>query len=60
MLKHTKIIQRLAALLIVNIVLIGLLGYFGYFGRASIREGLRTFYEDRTVALAQVRGVTNG
>jgi methyl-accepting chemotaxis protein len=60
MLKHTKIIQRLAALLVVNIALIGLLGYFGYFGMASIREGLRTVYEDRTVALGQIRGVTNG
>ncbi len=54
MLKHSKIIQRLAALLLVNIVLMGGLGGLGYFGMASIREGLRSVYEDRTVALGQI------
>ena len=54
MLKHSKIIQRLAALLLINIVLMGALGGLGFFGMSSIREGLRTVYEDRTVALGQI------
>ncbi|HEY4164554.1 MAG TPA: methyl-accepting chemotaxis protein [Dongiaceae bacterium] len=57
MLKHTKIIQRLAALLVFNIVLMGLLGCLGYFGMSSIRDGLRTVYEDRTIALNQIQEV---
>src|SRR4051812_29291733 len=57
MLKNTKIIQRLAALLLVNIALMALVGALGYFGMASIREGLRTVYEDRTIALEQVDNI---
>jgi methyl-accepting chemotaxis protein len=57
MLQHSKIIQRLGALLVVNIVLMTILGLLGYFGMASIREGLRTVYEDRTIALDQVDNV---
>ena len=55
MLKHTRIIQRLGALLAINIALMIVLGTVGYFGMSSIREGLRTVYEDRTVALGQVK-----
>ncbi|MBL9035953.1 MAG: MCP four helix bundle domain-containing protein [Rhodospirillaceae bacterium] len=54
MLKHSKIIQRLAALLLINIVLMGALGALGFFGMSSIREGLRTVYEDRTVPMGQI------
>jgi methyl-accepting chemotaxis protein len=57
MLKHSKIIQRLAALLIVNILLMTVLAVIGYLGMASIREGLRTVYEDRTIALDQVDNI---
>jgi methyl-accepting chemotaxis protein len=55
MLKHTRIIQRLGALLLINIALMIALGGVGYLGMSSIREGLRTVYEDRTVALGQVK-----
>src|SRR5690348_15463777 len=55
MLKHTRIIQRLGALLLFNIALMVALGSIGYLGMSSIREGLRTVYEDRTVALGQVK-----
>jgi methyl-accepting chemotaxis protein len=54
MLKNTKIIVRLTMLLLVNVVLMVALGGIGYFGMASIREHLRTVYEDRTIALDQV------
>ncbi|HNB29050.1 MAG TPA: MCP four helix bundle domain-containing protein, partial [Alphaproteobacteria bacterium] len=54
MLKHSKIIQRLAALLLINIVLMGGLGGLGYLGMSSIREGLRSVYEDRTVPMGQI------
>ncbi len=58
MLKHSKIIQRLTALLLINIVLMGALGALGFFGMSSIREGLRTVYEDRTVPMGQILTVT--
>ena len=54
MLKHSKIIQRLVALLLINIALMGALGALGFFGMSSIREGLRTVYEDRTVPMGQI------
>jgi methyl-accepting chemotaxis protein len=57
MLKHTKIIQRLSGLLVINLSLMVVLSVVGYFGMSSIREGLRTVYEDRTVALDQVDNV---
>jgi methyl-accepting chemotaxis protein len=55
MLKHTKIFLRLAMLLVINVALMVALGGIGYFGMSSIREGLRTVYEDRTVTLGQLR-----
>lgn len=55
MLKNTKIISRLAMLLLVNVALMVALGGIGYLGMSSIREGLRTVYEDRTIALGQLR-----
>ena len=55
MLKHTKIFLRLAMLLLINVTLMVALGGIGYFGMSSIREGLRTVYEDRTVTLGQLR-----
>ena len=54
MLKHTKIFLRLAMLLLINVALMVALGGIGYFGMSSIREGLRTVYEDRTVTLGQL------
>ena len=57
MLKNTKIISRLAMLLLVNVTLMVALGGIGYLGMSSIREGLRTVYEDRTVALGQLRTI---
>jgi methyl-accepting chemotaxis protein len=54
MLKHSKIIHRLAALVLINIILMAALGALGIFGMSSIREGLRTVYEDRTVPMGQI------
>jgi methyl-accepting chemotaxis protein len=54
MLKNTKIMTRLTMLLLVNVLLMVALGAVGYFGMAAIREGLRTVYEDRTIALDQI------
>lgn len=60
MLKHTKIIQRLAILLLINIGLMGVLGGLGYYGMSLIRDGLRTVYEDRTIPLGQMQSITKG
>jgi methyl-accepting chemotaxis protein len=54
-LKHTKILQRLVALLFVNIVLLGIVGGLGFYGATKIRDGLRTVYEDRTIPLGQMQ-----
>ncbi|MBL8710982.1 MAG: MCP four helix bundle domain-containing protein [Rhodospirillaceae bacterium] len=60
MLKHTKIIQRLAILLLINVGLMGILGGLGYYGMSSIRDGLRTVYEDRTIPLGQMKTILQG
>jgi methyl-accepting chemotaxis protein len=57
MLTHTRIVSRLAIMLAVNIALMAALGAIGFIGMAQIREGLRTVYEDRTIALGQIHVV---
>src|SRR4051812_8474483 len=57
MLTHTRIITRLAIMLTVNIALMASLGAIGFLGMSEIREGMRTVYEDRTIALGQVHTV---
>jgi methyl-accepting chemotaxis protein len=60
MFRHTKIIQRLAILLLINIGLMGVLGGLGYYGMSLIRDGLRTVYEDRTIPLGQMQSIMRG
>ncbi|TDQ83838.1 methyl-accepting chemotaxis sensory transducer with Pas/Pac sensor [Dongia mobilis] len=60
MLTHTRIIYRLGMLLLCNILLMGILGALGIYGAASIRENLRTVYEDRTIPLSQTQQLVHG
>src|SRR5689334_13624975 len=54
MLKNIKIIVRLAAMLGAMLVLMAALSTVGIFGMASVREGLRTVYEDRVIPMEQL------
>src|SRR5947208_1304745 len=53
MLKNTRIIVRLGALLGAMLILMGGLSVVGVFGMAGVRESLRTVYEDRVGPLEQ-------
>jgi len=54
MLKNTKIIVRLGAMLGAMLVLMAGLAVVGVLGMAGVRESLRTVYEDRVVPLEQL------
>lgn len=58
MLTNTKILTRLAGLLVVMLLLMVAVGAMGLTSMSSIRENLRTVYEDRTVALGQIGRAT--
>ena len=55
MFKNSRILTRMAMMLLGNAALLIALGTLGYFGMSSIRDGLRTVYEDRTIALGQIQ-----
>ena len=54
MLKNTKILVRLGALLAAMLVLMTGLAVVGVTGLASVQEGLRAVYEDRAMPLEQL------
>ncbi|HEX9449120.1 MAG TPA: methyl-accepting chemotaxis protein [Dongiaceae bacterium] len=59
MLTHTKLLTRLLALLISMLVLMVILTGLGALSTGAVRESLRTVYEDRVVAMVQLRAVTS-
>jgi methyl-accepting chemotaxis protein len=59
MLKNTKIIVRLSALLGAMLLLMAGLSWIGLMGMAGARESLRTVYEDRVIPLEQLGEVEN-
>ena len=54
MLKNTRILMRLAAMVAVMLVLMSAVAVIGVRGMSTVREGLRTVYEDRVVPLEQI------
>ena len=54
MLKNSKIVTRLAAMVTLMLVLAGCLTAVGIIGMANVREGLRTVYEDRVIPMQQL------
>jgi methyl-accepting chemotaxis protein len=59
MLTNTKIFSRLMTLPVLLIALMSVVGGLGYRGMSEIKEGLRSVYEDRTVALGQLDDITS-
>src|SRR5690348_11279404 len=60
MLKHTRVLVRLAAMVAVMLVLMAAVAAIGVRGMSSVQDGLRTVYEDRVVPLEQISTIQSG
>jgi len=54
MLKNTRVLVRLAAMVAIMLVLMAGIAGIGIRGMSAVQEGLRTVYEDRVVPLVQI------
>jgi methyl-accepting chemotaxis protein len=59
MLSNTKILAKLAGLLVIMLVLIATVAGVGIASLSSMHEGFRTVYQDRVVPMEQLRTITN-
>jgi methyl-accepting chemotaxis protein len=57
MLKNTRILVRLAAMVAVMLVLMAAVAVIGIRGMGAVQEGLRTVYIDRVVPLEQISSI---
>lgn len=57
MLKNTKIVYRLTALMVIMLILIAVLGGMGINTASNMNESIRTIYEDRTLPLDRLNDV---
>jgi methyl-accepting chemotaxis protein len=59
MLTHTRILARLAGLVIVLLSMIAAVSIIGILSMANIHEGFRTVYQDRVIPMEQLRDISN-
>jgi methyl-accepting chemotaxis protein len=60
MLKNTRILVRLAAMVVVLLLLMAAIAAIGIRGISTVHAGLRTVFEDRVVPLEQIGAVESG
>jgi methyl-accepting chemotaxis protein len=60
MLKNTRVLMRLAAMVAVMLVLMAVIAVIGIRGMSTVHEGLRTVYVDRVVPLEQIGTIESG
>jgi methyl-accepting chemotaxis protein len=60
MLKNTRVLMRLAAMVVVMLALMVTIAVIGILGMSTVHEGLRTVYADRVLPLEQIGAIESG